>query len=101
MAANAQAGASRQLRRAQAAAQAAFKDTQAAAAALDAEHLQRQAILADRVRSSAAGLNVTISERVCLPAQCSLLGLRATAQASRAHAAGTHILLSSVQLTRA
>ena len=53
---NAQAGASRQLKRAQAASQAAFKEVQDADAAIDAEQLTRQAILADRVCDWLAGL---------------------------------------------
>ena len=70
---NGQAGASRQLKRGQAASQAAFKDTQDAAAALDAEQLNRQAILADRVCPSPCTLAACSHHCMAGPLQCTSL----------------------------
>ena len=47
---NIQVAVQHDVRHAQAASQAIFKESQALAAKLDAEHLERQAILAERVR---------------------------------------------------
>ena len=65
-----QAAVQKDLRHAQALSQAAFKESQDMAASLDAEHLQSQAILADRVSSATTARFLRLTCRCWTSAWC-------------------------------